>query len=180
MTEPYRVEPAKSGRSTCKVSKEMIEKGELRFGSMVDIGGHATYHWRKLKCISGKQAKNFVDKVGAWSKIGGYDEISPKQQKQICSALDKALKSYHKTNIAKAKLVAAKEKAKAAKAKAKDAKAKAKAKILAVKEAKKAKAMKGKPAAAIVLPTRGRIDAGSEPAAKRARVAVESDDESAQ
>lgn len=174
MADPYMVEPAKSGRSTCKVSKETIEKGEVRFGSLVDIGGHTTYHWRKLKCITGKQVENLVSKMGGLDKVGGFDALSPKQQKQVLSALNKASALGAKVAKAKAKVVAAKAKAKATKEKQKEAKAKAKAKILAAKEAKKAKALKGKPAAATVDTAGDSDDAGTEePPAKKARVAAE-------
>jgi hypothetical protein len=43
----YRVELAKSGRSKCSKSKELIEKGEVRVGSLDSTAG--TYgRWHKL------------------------------------------------------------------------------------------------------------------------------------
>jgi len=141
MVEPYCVEPAKSGRSTCKVSKEKIEKGELRFGSFVEIGGHGSYHWRKLSCITSKQIANVERKMGGLTKIGGYDKLNGVQQKKLAKAFEASKKKGEKMDKAKAKVLADKAKAKLAKAKAKEAKAKAKAKAAAKKE--KAAAKKG-------------------------------------
>eukprot|EP00930_Biecheleria_cincta_P058498 TRINITY_DN44322_c0_g1_i1.p1 TRINITY_DN44322_c0_g1~~TRINITY_DN44322_c0_g1_i1.p1 ORF type:complete len:435 (-),score=95.61 TRINITY_DN44322_c0_g1_i1:119-1396(-) len=88
--EPYRVEPAKSGRSKCKVSKEVIEKDELRFGSLVDLGGHGSYHWRKLKCITDKQAANVEAKLGGPEGVGGFDELTAKDKKTFLAAFKTA------------------------------------------------------------------------------------------
>lgn len=150
--DPYLVEPAKSGRSTCKASKLTIEKGELRFGSFVDMGGHGSYHWRKLDYISDKQAANVMTKLGGFEKVGGYAALTGAQQKKFAKAFDKAGKKGVAKDKAKAKVIADKEKAKAAKTKAKDAKAKAKAKASALKEKAKAK-KKGKFASKVAAKT---------------------------
>jgi len=150
--DPYLVEPAKSGRSTCKASKLTIEKGELRFGSFVDMGGHGSYHWRKLDYISDKQAANVMTKLGGFEKVGGYAALTAAQQKKFAKAFDKAGKKGVAKDKAKAKIITDKEKAKAAKAKGKDAKAKAKAKELALKEKAKAK-KKGKFASKVAAKT---------------------------
>eukprot|EP00928_Gymnodinium_smaydae_P038572 TRINITY_DN26583_c0_g1_i1.p1 TRINITY_DN26583_c0_g1~~TRINITY_DN26583_c0_g1_i1.p1 ORF type:complete len:289 (-),score=95.20 TRINITY_DN26583_c0_g1_i1:234-1100(-) len=180
---PYLVEPAKSNRSTCKASKEKIDKGELRFGSAVDIGGHKTYHWRKLAYITAKQVSNLKTKMGAIENIGGWNDISPKQQKLLVAACKKAEGAGEKVAKAKAKAAAAKDKLKAkklaakakkiaAKAKAKAAKDKAKAKKDALKEKKAASSPKvalKKPAAA----AKRAPPAREEPAAKRRKEADE-------
>jgi len=166
--DPYLVEPAKSGRSTCKASKLTIEKGELRFGSFVDMGGHGSYHWRKLDYISDKQAANVMTKLGGFEKVGGYAALTAAQQKKFAKAFDKAGKKGVAKDKAKAKIITDKEKAKAAKAKGKDAKAKAKAKELALKEKAKAK-KKGKFASKVAAKTAPKAKAPAEtlaPAAK--------------
>jgi len=150
---PYQVEPAKSGRSTCKASKLPIEKGELRFGSFVDMGGHGSYHWRKLDYITAKQIAGVNTKMGGVAKLGGYADLTAVQQKKIVKAFDAAIKKGAATDKAKAKVLADKDKAKAAKAKAKAGKAKAKAKAIELKDKLKAKklgkfAMKGSKVAA--------------------------------
>jgi hypothetical protein len=160
---PYKVEPAKTGRSTCKASKEIIAKGELRFGSLVDIGGHGSYHWRKLAYITGKQVNNLITKMGGINWIAGWSDLSAKQQNQLVKACHKAMSIGAKMELAKAKAASLKVKVKSLKVKAKEAKAKAKAKAAAAKEAKKAKAgVTRKPAAALA----------DEPPAKRARGAA--------
>jgi len=129
---PYLVEPAKSGRSTCKVSKEVIEKGELRFGSFTEISGHGSYHWRKLKCITNKQVANVESKLGGFAGVGGFDVLSSSEQTKFRKAFEAAKKSGELKAKAKAKAVAAKAKMKAkhaaARMKAKEAKVKAKGK----------------------------------------------------
>jgi len=168
---PYRVEPAKSGRSYCKISKESIEKGEIRFGSLVDMGGHASYHWRKLSSLTPKVVKNVEAKVGDVDKLDGYADLSAKEQSQVQKAFKQAVgkgvaldKAKEKVTKAKAAATVKKDKAKEAKAKAKakviDTKMKAKAKALAAKTKGKAKAKPGKVLAV----------AAPEPPAKKARV----------
>lgn len=136
---PYLVEPAKSNRSTCKASKEKIEKGELRFGSYIDFGGHGSYHWRKLAYISDKQVQNCKKKLGGANKVGGYAALTGAQQKKLEKAFAAAEKKGAAKEKSKAKVLADKAKAKLTKAKAKDAKAKAKAKMMALKDKAKAK-----------------------------------------
>lgn len=127
---PYRVEPAKSGRSFCKISKELIEKGEIRFGSLVEMGGHASYHWRKLSALTPKVLKNVEAKVGDASKLDGYADLSAKEQGQVQKAFKQAAGKGVKLDKEKEKVAKAKAGAKAKKEKAKEAKVKAKAKVM--------------------------------------------------
>lgn len=164
VADPYLVEPAKSGRSTCKASKLPIEKGELRFGSFVDMGGHGSYHWRKLDYISEKQVANFETKVGDIKKIGGYDKLTPPQQKKLAKAFEKAKKKGVAKDKAKVKVLADKAKSKLAKAKVKLAKATAKAKAKDMKE--KAKAKKAMKSATKAAPVKVATKAVRKPAPK--------------
>lgn len=177
---PYRVEPAKTGRSTCKISKEKIDKGELRFGSFVEMGGHGSYAWRKLECITAKVVKNVEAKVGGAEKVAGFDALGKKDQAKLIKAFKVALGKGASKDKEKEKVLKAKEKAKTAKLKAKEAKAKAKEKALASKEKKKAAkekklAAKAK-AKAKALAKKAGVSAGEgtasseEPATKRAKV----------
>lgn len=53
------LEFAKTGRATCKGScKEPIAAGQLRFGTQVEMQGHASFAWRCLGCVTKLQAKN--------------------------------------------------------------------------------------------------------------------------
>lgn len=105
----YRVEIAKTGRSTCKTSKQKIEVGELRFGSFADVMGHGSYQWRKPGHITARLAKNAESKVGRWEDVGGFAELTPAQQRQFLEAMDAALKS---TGKGKAKAKAGRKTAK--------------------------------------------------------------------
>lgn len=87
---PYRLELAKSGRSTCVASKEPIEKGELRFGTLVLMGGKGSYKWRKLACITAKQVANIKTSLGGPEKVDGYEELSAEQQAAVIKAFEAA------------------------------------------------------------------------------------------
>ncbi|RDW66770.1 hypothetical protein BP5796_09519 [Coleophoma crateriformis] len=59
----YRVEVAVSGRAGCKATEckhagIKIEKGELRVGTWVEIGGHGSWQWRHWGCMTGKMLEN--------------------------------------------------------------------------------------------------------------------------
>lgn len=176
---PYRVEPAKSGRSYCKISKELIEKGELRFGSLVEMGGHASYHWRKLSSLTPKVIKNVEAKVGDVCKLDGYADLSAKQQSQVQKAFKQAVGKGVALDKAKEKDAKVKATAKLKKEKAKEAKAKTKAKALDAKAKAKAKTLaakskaKGKPKA---KPAQGPAASGAGPLAKKQRAEVASGD----
>eukprot|EP00927_Polykrikos_kofoidii_P067253 TRINITY_DN62765_c0_g1_i1.p1 TRINITY_DN62765_c0_g1~~TRINITY_DN62765_c0_g1_i1.p1 ORF type:complete len:326 (-),score=89.24 TRINITY_DN62765_c0_g1_i1:136-1059(-) len=150
----YRVEPAKSGRSTCKISKEIIEKGELRFGSLVDMGGHGTYHWRKLAYISSKQVEGVEEKLGGVENVGGFADLSPADQKLFRKAIDSSIKVGKAKAKAKDKVLADKAKAKAAKVKAKAKALESKLKAKAKAAAAKTKAMSAKEKAKAAMDAR--------------------------
>uniref|UniRef100_A0A7S4SGE2 PARP-type domain-containing protein n=1 Tax=Alexandrium monilatum TaxID=311494 RepID=A0A7S4SGE2_9DINO len=132
--DPYKVELAKSNRSACKACKEKIDKGEVRFGSLVDMGGYGSYHWRHAKCITPKQAENVESKLGSCESLGGYALLTPGQKAQLCKVFAAAKKSGDKVAKAKAK-VKAKAEAKAKATAAKKAKAKAKKEAISMKKA---------------------------------------------
>lgn len=91
MSLPYRVEPAKSDRSTCKACKEKISKGDLRFGSLIDLGGgHGSYFWRHLHCITAKQAANVEEKVGGPEQVDGFEHLDCMQRKELLHAFKMA------------------------------------------------------------------------------------------
>ena len=50
----HYIEPAKSGRASCRKCKEKIEKGELRFGHAVDSGfsDEPSFQWYHLACAA--------------------------------------------------------------------------------------------------------------------------------
>jgi hypothetical protein len=135
------------------------------------MGGHETYHWRKLGYITEKQVANLETKLGSIDKVGGYSALTSAQQKTLAKAFEAARKKGKAKDKAKLKIVAAKAKAKAAKEKARVAKAKAKAKVKGKGKAKaKALSKKGvaelkpKPLERVVAAARG---AAAPPVAKQ-------------
>lgn len=87
----YRVELAKTGRSTCKASKEKIAEGQLRLGCYADIHGHGSYQWRSLHHITPRLASNVEKKVGNYESVDGFDELAAAQQLEFLDAMEAAL-----------------------------------------------------------------------------------------
>eukprot|EP00662_Eupelagonemidae_sp_cell21_P037838 gene37838-26797_t len=92
-----RVEPAKSGRSTCVASNERIEKGELRFGFYrkgadipaqtspylcMDQVGYGYHLWHRLHHITPQQARNVQSLLGGVTGVDGYADLNKEQQRQ--------------------------------------------------------------------------------------------------
>ena len=59
----YRVELAKSDRSTCTHCSDKIEHGSVRFGSLMKNFG--SYSWRHLACVTERQIKNIDQYLGS-------------------------------------------------------------------------------------------------------------------
>eukprot|EP00929_Paragymnodinium_shiwhaense_P016786 TRINITY_DN12541_c0_g1_i1.p1 TRINITY_DN12541_c0_g1~~TRINITY_DN12541_c0_g1_i1.p1 ORF type:complete len:471 (-),score=161.13 TRINITY_DN12541_c0_g1_i1:229-1566(-) len=147
MSDSYRVEPAKSARSSCKACKGQIAKDEIRFGSKVDMGSHDSFSWRCLGCITKKQVENLESKTTP-EEIGGFDELEEVAQVKFLTAINKA-----KGMKAAAAKAAAKDKGKA-KAEAKsEAKAEAEPKGRAAKAAPKARGVPARGAKADKMPS---------------------------
>jgi len=94
MGEPeakYHVEVAKSGRSYCEASKERIEQGELRFGTLASVMGHAAYQWRKPEHLTFRIARNVQAKVGNAENVDGFGVLSAGQQAEFREAFAAAL-----------------------------------------------------------------------------------------
>ena len=127
----YLVEPAKSGRSTCKGNcKNLIAKDRLRFGSISQHNGYC--YWRCLNCVTPAQLRNVENSVGSLQNVDGFDGLTTSQQNQFIKAWNFEAKSPSTSNKkppAKAKKKASKKKATKKKAtKKKKAPAKAKKK----------------------------------------------------
>jgi hypothetical protein len=123
---PYIIEPAKSGRPMCKgACKEPIDKGDLRLGSIFDVGSYNSTSWRCLNCVTAKQLTNIKqaailnetvqesDKLN-YSVIPGFDNLSTKDKKIATKTFDSILggksTKKEKKNVALAKKPAAKTK----------------------------------------------------------------------
>ncbi|GAB0136224.1 hypothetical protein EsDP_00004535 [Epichloe bromicola] len=83
----YRVEISPNNRATCKdtvCKKEQVKitKGEIRFGSWIEIQEHGSWSWKHWGCVSGSQLQNLRDECdkgdGDWDfdTIDGYDELT--------------------------------------------------------------------------------------------------------
>lgn len=74
----YSVEPAKSGRSTCKVCKAKIDQGILRIGTSTDgAGDYMMTSWRHLECQ--KRPKALAD----LSQLAGFAALTTEQQAAV-------------------------------------------------------------------------------------------------
>ena len=71
----FKVEPAKSNRSTCKGCYKLIEQGEVRIGCELEdeygeYGGHTITEWRHLKCCEPKWIKK-LDQLEGFKALKG-------------------------------------------------------------------------------------------------------------
>ncbi|MFW9805213.1 MAG: PARP-type zinc finger-containing protein [Candidatus Thorarchaeota archaeon] len=77
IAEAWRVEPAKSGRSTCRTCSKTIEKGELRLGEPSIFDGHVSYGWHHLKCAARLLNESKLD------ALVGYEELAKEQKEEL-------------------------------------------------------------------------------------------------
>jgi serine/threonine-protein kinase ATR len=102
----YRIEVSPNNRAGCKdkVCKEAgvkITKGEIRFGSWVEIKEHGSWAWKHWGCVSGAQMLNlheFCDKGDGtfdFDLIDGYDEMRQVGPTPPCCVLALTCPSTH-------------------------------------------------------------------------------------
>jgi len=75
--EAWKIEPAKSSRSTCRTCSRTIEKGTLRLGEPQLYDGHVSYGWHHLKCAS-----HLLRGVNL-ETLDGYEELTDIQKKEL-------------------------------------------------------------------------------------------------
>lgn len=67
----HLIEVAKSGRASCRVCRNKIEKGELRFGeeapNAFDPDGGASYFWHHLACAAKKKPAQLKSALAAFT-----------------------------------------------------------------------------------------------------------------
>lgn len=73
----WKIEPAKSGRATCRTCSKPISKGELRIGEPYMFDEHVTYRWHHLSCQLG------VLQIMDLEDLDGYSELSPSQRDML-------------------------------------------------------------------------------------------------
>ncbi|QUC17978.1 uncharacterized protein UV8b_02219 [Ustilaginoidea virens] len=91
----YRIEISPNNRAGCKdavCSKDKVKilKGEIRFGTWVEIQDHGSWAWKHWGCVSGSQLQNLRDECDkgddGWDfdAIDGYDELGdPKVREKV-------------------------------------------------------------------------------------------------
>ncbi|TXT54374.1 MAG: hypothetical protein BAJATHORv1_70074 [Candidatus Thorarchaeota archaeon] len=77
MPDPWRIEPAKSGRAKCRTCKQTIPKGELRIGEPSYFDGKLTYKWHHLKC-----GRDFLQGY-SFEKLAGYVDLTNEQKREL-------------------------------------------------------------------------------------------------
>ncbi|KAL1897737.1 serine/threonine-protein kinase M1 [Ceratocystis pirilliformis] len=82
----YRVEISPNNRAgctdtVCKKSASKLTKGELRFGTWVEIEGRGSWKWKHWGCVSGQQMQHvqeacMEDDTLNLDALDGYDELT--------------------------------------------------------------------------------------------------------
>jgi hypothetical protein len=73
----WKVEPAKSGRSTCKTCGHKIDKDLLRLGEPSFYEEHITYRWHHLACQMNQL--RWID----LEELDGYSDLSVEQKAEV-------------------------------------------------------------------------------------------------
>ena len=79
----WKIETAKSGRSSCRTCGDLIPMGHLRLGEPSVYEGHVSYRWHHLKCKA--QILDGVD----LKKLAGYEELTSEKRNELKQALSK-------------------------------------------------------------------------------------------
>lgn len=77
----WKVEPAKSGRSTCRTCYSSIAKGELRIGEPSFFQEHLSYNWHHVRCI-----KSAITDVTP-EQLEGYSDLSLNEKEELDALL---------------------------------------------------------------------------------------------
>ncbi|KAJ6543918.1 hypothetical protein B0H19DRAFT_957004 [Mycena capillaripes] len=86
----YRLEYAVSRRAKCKGGKPCagtpIDKGELRFGSLVDVMGKTSFAWRHWGCVTPKVLSNVKKVHDEAEEIDGFNDLNDADQARVNKA----------------------------------------------------------------------------------------------
>ncbi|KAF8211645.1 poly polymerase and DNA-ligase Zn-finger region-domain-containing protein [Mycena galopus ATCC 62051] len=89
----YRLEYAVSGRAKCKVPNPHVgttlEKGSLRFGTVVDFQGNTSFSWRHWGCVTTKVLANIKKSLTDASELDGFEDLRPEDQERINEAWER-------------------------------------------------------------------------------------------
>ncbi|TFK80952.1 zf-PARP-domain-containing protein [Polyporus arcularius HHB13444] len=88
----YRLEYARSGRSKCSgptpCKGTTIERGELRFGSLVNIKGITCFQWRHWRCVTARILTNAKKSLNDADELDGFEDLDDEDQERIKKAWD--------------------------------------------------------------------------------------------
>ncbi len=76
---PWRVELAKSGRSTCRACGRAIDHGAVRVGSPSEFEGRASWRWHHLACGA--------PRLRTPEKLSGFADLPPEEAERVRVAL---------------------------------------------------------------------------------------------
>ncbi|TFK28500.1 zf-PARP-domain-containing protein [Coprinopsis marcescibilis] len=86
----YRIEYSSSSRAGCKGPKPCagtkIAKGELRFGTVVEIQGNSAFQWRHWGCVTKKIFENVKKSIENAEDLDGFADLKPEDQAKIRKA----------------------------------------------------------------------------------------------
>ncbi|KAK1239152.1 hypothetical protein MKX08_006213 [Trichoderma sp. CBMAI-0020] len=99
----YRIEISPNNRAgcheaACKKQVVKIQKGEIRFGSWVEIKEHGSWSWKHWGCVSGRQIAGLQESCGGdpdnydFDAIDGYDEL---EDDEIKEKIQRCIKQGH-------------------------------------------------------------------------------------
>jgi hypothetical protein len=81
--DKYKIELARTGRSKCKMCKDLIETKDMRIGKTVMVDGREQLQWYHTKCVVAlKELKD-----AKLSDIPGYTDMTSKNKKLLISTL---------------------------------------------------------------------------------------------
>ncbi|KDE05424.1 hypothetical protein MVLG_04219 [Microbotryum lychnidis-dioicae p1A1 Lamole] len=88
----YRLEYSKSAQAGCKGPKPCsgtkIGKGELRFGTVVDIMGRTSFQWRHWGCLTKTVLANVKNKIDKAEDIDGFEDLREEDQERVKKAYE--------------------------------------------------------------------------------------------
>ncbi|KIW08030.1 uncharacterized protein PV09_00974 [Verruconis gallopava] len=90
----YRIEISPNNRAgckntECKKNNIKISKGELRFGTFVEIQEHQSWQYKHWGCVTPQVIENIKNLIeGDLSMFDGYDELPAEEQERVKRAID--------------------------------------------------------------------------------------------
>ncbi|PPQ70814.1 hypothetical protein CVT26_014058 [Gymnopilus dilepis] len=89
-TTGYRLEYAPSARAKCKGPKPCsgtaIGKGDLRFGTLIDMRGAQSFVWRHWGCVTPKIIENVKKKFEDASELDGFEDLREPDRARVVKA----------------------------------------------------------------------------------------------